>query len=69
VVNNTTPKNNYEMCIYFNKDCYSGGCVVKNKISTLPNSIGPGLVSSILQQAIPIFVGINYFPQYALKKI
>jgi len=65
VVNNTSSK----MCIYFNKDCYSGHHLVKEKIPTLPNSIGPDLVSSILHQAITIFVGLNYFPWNALKKI
>jgi len=69
VVNNTTPKNINEMYIYLNKDCYSGGHVIKMKIPTLLNSIGFGLTSSILQQAITIFVGINYFPRYALKII
>ncbi|XP_060871947.1 scm-like with four MBT domains protein 1 isoform X2 [Metopolophium dirhodum] len=69
VVNNTSPKNSYKMCIYFNKDCYCGSHLIKKKIPTLPNSIGPGLVSSILQQAITILVDLAYFPSNALKII
>lgn len=72
VVNNTSPENTspgYKMCIYFNKDCSAGGKVVKTKINTLPNTIGPDLVSSVFQQAITILVNLNYFPLTALKKI
>jgi len=72
VVKNTSKtfyKNSYKMSIYFNKDCYPGGHVVKRKIPKLPNSIGPGIVSSILQEAITIFVDLDYFPWSALKKI
>ncbi|XP_029342125.1 scm-like with four MBT domains protein 1 isoform X2 [Acyrthosiphon pisum] len=62
-------KNSYQMCIYFNKDCYPGGHVVKKKIPSLPVCIGPGLVSSILRDAITAFVNLDYFPSNALKKI
>lgn len=62
-------KNNYKMCIYFNKDCYHGCNIVKKKVEKLPNCIGPGVVSSILQEAISIFVDIDYYPQHALQKI
>jgi len=57
------------MCIYFNKDCYPGGHVVKKKILNLPVCIGPGPVPLILQEAITIFVDLDYMPWNALKKI
>ncbi|XP_022180429.1 scm-like with four MBT domains protein 1 [Myzus persicae] len=66
---NMFSKNKYEIKIYFNKDCYSGGHVVKKKIPQLPDSIGPGPVSSILREAITLFVDLDYFPCSALKKI
>jgi len=62
-------KNSYKMCIYFNKDCYPGGHVVKKKIPSLPDCIGPGPVSSILRDALTAFVDLDYFPYNALKKI
>ncbi|KAL4104178.1 hypothetical protein QTP88_019487 [Uroleucon formosanum] len=62
-------KNSYMMCIYFNKDCYLGGHVVKKKILNLPVCIGPGPVSSILKEALTIFVDLDYFPFNALKNI
>lgn len=69
LVNNISPKNNNKICIYFNKDCYSGGHVVKKKMPTVPNSIGPDNVFFILKRAITILVGLDYFPWNALKKI
>jgi len=62
-------KNSYRMCIYFNKDCYPGGHIVKKKIPSLPVCIGPGPVSSILREALTAFVDLDYFPGNALKKI
>lgn len=59
----------YEMIIYFNKNCYSGTHTVKKKISNLPMSIGPGPVSKILQEAITIFINLDFSPRNALKKI
>lgn len=61
--------NIYKMCIYFNKDCYPGSNLVKNKIANIPCSIGPGPVSRILHEAITIFVNLDYFPNNALKKL
>jgi len=72
VVKNTSKafyKSSYKMFIYFNKDCYPGDNVVRKKVTKLPNSIGPGIVSSILQEAITIFVNLNRFPWNTLKKI
>eukprot|EP00102_Acyrthosiphon_pisum_P026276 XP_016663486.1 PREDICTED: scm-like with four MBT domains protein 1 [Acyrthosiphon pisum] len=66
---NIFSQNNNEICIYFNKDCYYGGHVVKKKIANLPESIGPGPISLILQEAITIIVNLNSFPWIALKKI
>jgi len=62
-------KSSYKMCIYFNKDCYPGGHIVKKKISSLPDCIGPGPVSSILQDGITTFVDLDYSPPTTLKKI
>ncbi|KAL5237491.1 hypothetical protein ACI65C_004901 [Semiaphis heraclei] len=72
VTNNSSvmfSKNSYKMCIYFNKYCYPGGHVVKKKILNLPNSIDPGPVSTILREAISLFVDLDCFPWNALKKI
>jgi len=66
---NIFSQNNNKICIYFNKDCYHGSHVVKKKIANVPDSIGPGPISSILQEAIAIFVNLNLFPWIALKKI
>jgi len=62
-------KNSYKMCIYFNKDCYPGGHVVRKKIQKIPYCIGPGPASKVLQKAITLFVDIDYIPSNALKKI
>ncbi|XP_029341210.1 scm-like with four MBT domains protein 1 [Acyrthosiphon pisum] len=62
-------KNSYKMCIYFNIDCYPGSHIAKRKIPSLPVCIGPGPVSSILQEAISAFVDLDYFPSNALENI
>lgn len=63
---NTSERN---LCVYFNKSCYSGACIKKKKIPNLPKRIGPGPVSKVLQDAITTFVGMNCNPTIALKKI
>lgn len=55
--------------VYFNKNCYPGSGMRKKKIEKLPNSIGPGPVARVLQEAISIFVNLDYFPSTALKRI
>ncbi|XP_050534831.1 MBT domain-containing protein 1-like isoform X2 [Daktulosphaira vitifoliae] len=60
---------NKKFYIHFNKDCYPGNHTVKRKITALPNNIGPGFVSKVLQEAISIFVSLDYYPWVALKKI
>jgi len=62
-------QNSNKICIYFNKNCYPGGHALKKKIANLPESIGPGPISLILQEAITMFVNLNLFPWIALKKI
>lgn len=62
-------QNKYTMSIYFNKNCYVGGRKVNKNISNLPNTIGPGPVSKILQQAISLFVALDVCPLSSLKKI
>lgn len=62
-------KTSCTMSIYFNKSCYFGPHILKKKLAKLPNSIGPGPVSTILQQAINIFINLDYFPSTTLKKI
>lgn len=57
-----------QLNIYFNKNCYSGR-MVKKRIPALPNSIGPGPVSKMLQKAITLFVNLDNIPQFALFKI
>lgn len=60
---------NKKFCIYFNKDCYPGNHTVKRKVAALPENIGPGFVSKVLQEAISILVSLDYYPWVALKKI
>lgn len=62
-------KNSYRMSIYFNKTCIYGSHILKKKLDALPNSIGPGPVCTILQEAINMFINISYFPSTTLKKI
>lgn len=72
IIKNSTKmisRNSYKMCIYFNKDCYPGGHVVRKKIQKIPYCIGPGPVSKVLQKAITQFVDVDYIPSNALKKI
>ncbi|VVC28864.1 SLED domain,Mbt repeat [Cinara cedri] len=65
----TLNTDNYKMCIYFNKNCYTKNCFLKKKLGKIPNFIGPGPVSTILHQAISIFVRLSYVPLTMLKKI
>uniref|UniRef100_A0A2S2R5G4 Scm-like with four MBT domains protein 1 n=1 Tax=Sipha flava TaxID=143950 RepID=A0A2S2R5G4_9HEMI len=69
--NNTKILNMSErnMCVYFNKSCYSGVCIKKKRIANLPRRIGPGPVPKVLQDVITTFVSLNYNPIIALKKI
>ncbi|XP_050436078.1 uncharacterized protein LOC126842903 [Adelges cooleyi] len=57
------------ICIYFNKDCYPGNNIQKSKIPKIPHIIGPGSPCKVLQQAIGIFVNLDYNPWVALRKI
>lgn len=61
--------NKLKLSVYFNKSCYPGSGMIKKKVDRLPNSIGPGPVTKILQEAITTFVNLDYFPSIALKKI
>lgn len=61
--------NNNEMYIYFNKNCYPGYRLIKEKICSLPPFIGPGPASKILQVAITLFLHIVYYPKSSLQEI
>lgn len=62
-------KNSYKMCIYFNKNCSTNNYFIKKKVARLPNCIGPGPVSKILQKALTMFVKLEYVPSTVLRKI
>lgn len=62
-------KNSYIMSIYFNKKCNPGCYITRKKISTLPDSLGPGPVSNILHKAITLLINLSYFPSASLKRI
>lgn len=62
-------KNSYIMSIYFNKKCNPGCYMTRKKISTLPDSLGPGPVSNILHKAITLLINLSYFPSASLKRI
>ncbi|XP_025406134.1 uncharacterized protein LOC112680298 isoform X2 [Sipha flava] len=64
-------KKNYgsKMCIYFNKNCYSGKNLLKKKTLKLPKVIGPGPVSTTLKHGISLLINCNYYPGTALKKL
>lgn len=62
-------KNSYIMSIYFNKKCNPGCHIARKKVSTLPDSLGPGPVSNILHKAITLLINLSYFPSASLKRM
>lgn len=62
-------ENSSEICIYFNKNCYSGGHILKKKKLKLPKVIGPGPVSTTLKLGITLLINSDYHPGTALKKL
>lgn len=62
-------KNSSIMCLYFNKNCYSGKHIQRKKTLKLPKVFGPGPVSTTLRHGITLLINCNYYPGTALKKL